>query len=80
MATAYNTSVTATNGYTFTQDSASTTWNIVHLLNTTAPVVDCWVDVGGVMTKIIPDVVAVVDASTLQITFTTPYAGKAYVV
>ena len=67
-------------GYTFTQVVPSTTWNIVHSLNTLAPVLDCWVDDGGSSTKIIPVTVAVIDESTVQITFSTTRAGVAYVV
>ncbi len=67
-------------GYDFTQTTPATVWTIVHNLNLTSPVVDCWVDVSGSMTKIIPSSVIVVDATTVQITFTTAYAGDAYVV
>jgi hypothetical protein len=67
-------------GFTFTQVSPSATWDIVHSLNTMAPVLDCWIDVAGSNEKIIPVSVTVIDAATVQITFSTAHAGIAYVI
>jgi len=61
------------------QSVASTTWVIVHNLNTVAPVVDCWVDNGGDQEKIIPVTVAGTDANTCTITFSAARTGEAAV-
>ena len=62
-------------GYRHDQTSSSTTWTITHNLNTSAPVVDCWV--GG--DKIMPLTVTATDANTVTITFSTAQTGVAYV-
>ena len=67
-------------GYTFTQASSSATWTITHNLNTLAPVLDCWISVLGVQTKILPVTVNVIDSTQVQITFSIARAGTAYVV
>lgn len=66
-------------GYRFEQTVADTTWTITHNLGTQAPVIDIWVDVAGTMTKIIPQTVAGTSTTVATLTFTTPYAGVAYV-
>ena len=64
-----------TYGYRHDQTAASVTWTIVHNLNTTAPVVDCWV--AG--EKVMPATVTATDAATVTITFSTAESGVAYV-
>jgi hypothetical protein len=66
--------------YYYEQATASDTWTIVHNLNTDSPVVDCWVDVSGSKTKLLPLSVDVTDANTVVLTFTATTAGEALVV
>jgi len=66
-------------GYKHTQVSSSTTWTITHSLGTSAPVVDCWINNGGVNTKIIPLNVVATSANVVTITFSSAQAGVAYV-
>jgi len=63
-----------------TQAVASTTWTITHSLGTKTPVVDCWVDILGTDTKIMPDTVTATSTTVVTITFSTAYAGRALVV
>lgn len=62
-----------------TQDTESDTWTITHNLNITAPVVDCYVDVGGVQTKVLPNNVQSTNANTVVVTWTSPRTGTARV-
>lgn len=66
--------------YTHIQSTASTEWNVVHNLNQLYPVVDCWIQLGNDVVKIVPESVQVIDAQTVQIVFSTAFAGKACVV
>ena len=66
-------------GFKHDQTAANTTWVITHNLDTTAPIVDCWVDVSGTMTKILPLSVVATSNLVVTITFSTAYAGRAYV-
>lgn len=68
------------NDFRFEQAVAATTWVITHNLNTNAPVIDIWVDVAGVITKILPQNVVATSTNVVTLTFTTPFAGKAMVV
>lgn len=63
--------------YTHTQDTPATEWTINHRLNTLAPVIDVWIDVDGVMTKILPLNITVTDANTTVVSFSSPRTGKA---
>lgn len=45
MSGSYRTSPVGFHKIEFT--TASTTWNIVHQLDTLYPIVDCWIDIGG---------------------------------
>ncbi len=65
--------------YTHAQATASDTWTISHNLKD-YPIVDVYVDYGGVTQKIIPANIEYVDLDTCTVTFTTPYAGYATVV
>lgn len=59
-----------------TQDVAATSWVITHNLNTTEPVVDCWI--GG--EKVIPQTITATSALVCTITFPTAQVGKATLV
>ena len=65
--------------YRHDQSSPSTTWTITHNLGTSTPVVDCWVDVAGTMTKIMPLSVEATSNAVVTITFSSAYAGRALV-
>ena len=67
-------------GYHFVQASASDTWTIVHNLGTIAPAVDVWIDVSGTITKLMPSSVTAVSNTTVVLTFSTAYAGEAFVI
>lgn len=66
-------------GYTHSQTVASTSWVITHNLGTNAPVVDCWVDVLGNKTKILPLSVVATSDVQVTITFSSAYTGEAFV-
>jgi hypothetical protein len=60
--------------------AASTTWTLVHNLNTLYPVVDVYVlNQLSEYAKFWPAHVNVIDANTVQCVFTTATAGKATV-
>jgi hypothetical protein len=63
----------------FNQVAPSTSWVIVHDLNTKVPIVDCWIDNNGEQTKIIPSNVVGTDLNTCTITFTSARSGSAVV-
>lgn len=65
--------------YKHTQATASKTWTVTHNLDTTAPVVECWVDVEDTVTKIIPSEIKVINRNKLTIRFLKPYLGAAFV-
>ena len=62
--------------YTYEQESASATWVINHGQNR-FPIVDVYVDVSGVSTKIIPLSVTYVSANTVEVAFSTARTGHA---
>ncbi len=62
------------------QSSNSTTWVITHNLNTTAPVVDCWVDDNGSLSKIIPLSVVATSSIICTINFTVAKSGEAILI
>jgi hypothetical protein len=70
----------AVGGYQHTQDTPSTTWVVPHNIGTNAPIVDCYIDVEGEQTKIIPADVVVTSTLVVTIEFTTPQVGTAYVI
>ncbi len=65
--------------YQHTQDEASDTWDINHNLGL-HPLVDVMVDVAGVMTKIIPKDIKIIDLNNVQVLFSQPFSGSARVV
>jgi len=62
-----------------TQATASKIWTVTHNLDTTAPVVECWVDVEDTVTKIIPSEIKVISKDKLRIAFLRPYQGAVFV-
>lgn len=66
-------------GHVHIQQTASATWTIVHGLDTTEIGVDVFVDVNGVLTKILPKNVQITDTKTVVITFSTAKTGEAFV-
>jgi hypothetical protein len=66
--------------FSHTQESVSDTWVVTHNIGTLAPIVDCFVDVAGEQTKIIPSEVIATDNKTVTITFSSPQAGTAYII
>lgn len=72
-------SYTAIQGFRHIQSASSTTWTIIHGLDTITPAVDCWVDISGSITKILPLTVTATDNKTVTITFSTAYSGEAFI-
>jgi hypothetical protein len=68
---------------TFTQSTPATTWTLAHNLGGNGgggiPAVDVLVTIDGVVTKIIPKAVTIVDNNTVTVEFTTAQAGTAIV-
>lgn len=62
--------------YTHTQLTPSTVWSINHNLNG-YPIIDVLFNDNGVLTKIIPSSVVLVDDNNVTITFTQNYTGIA---
>ena len=67
-------------GFEHIQDSSSTSWVVTHNIGTLAPVVDCFIDVSGTQTKIIPSEVIANDNKTVTINFSSPQVGTAYII
>jgi len=57
------------------QEEASLKWTVVHNLGTFAPVVDVITLHEGVMQKMIPQSVKVINNRTVEVSFSTPRAG-----
>jgi hypothetical protein len=66
--------------FQFEQVGASTTWTITHNLNTTNPIVDCWIDDNGTEKRIFPTTIFGTSNLVCTLTFVTAVAGKALVV
>lgn len=66
-------------GYTHDQTAAAAEWLIFHQLNTTSPVVDCFITYNGEFQKAIPKNVEIIDAANIKITWTSPISGKAFI-
>lgn len=67
-------------GHVHIQSIAATTWTIVHGLNSTEVSVDTFVDVNGVLTKMMPKKVEATDSKTVIVTFSTALSGEAFVI
>lgn len=68
------------NAYVHTQSSASSTWTVPHGLVKMAIVVDVWVDIEGVQTKVSPLNIDITSPYTCDILFSEPLTGKAIIV
>ena len=66
-------------GYKHTQADSSSTWIILHSLGTLAPIVDCWINNGSSLEKIIPASVVATNNITVTVTFSVAHSGVAYV-
>lgn len=69
--------MSSVSSYTHTQDTPSDSWTINHNLNTLAPIIDTFIEVEGVVTKILSSSVVVVDANNVTVTWTSPRTGIA---
>jgi hypothetical protein len=67
------------NTYQHTQDSAASTWHVQHNLGV-FPIVDVLVHLDGVLTKIIPMDIVLVNENYVRIEFSRPYSGAARMV
>jgi hypothetical protein len=69
----------ALQSYQHFQSAPSALWSINHNLGV-FPVTDVMVDYNGVLTKIIPMGINVIDLNNVEIHFSTPYTGQARMV
>lgn len=66
--------------YEHTQDSPATTWIVRHNLYTRSPIVEAFVEVNGVMQKILPSQVKIISNLECHILWTSPRIGTAGVI
>lgn len=66
--------------YEHIQNSPADTWIVRHNLYTQSPIVDVFVEVDGVLQKILPKQVKVIDQLECHIVWSTPRAGKAGII
>lgn len=71
--------VTIDSTYIHVQEDPEVTWVINHGLNTTAPMVNVWIDDNGIERKVIPNDIKVINAGTVNIIFSVPRIGKAVI-
>ena len=64
-------------GFTYTQATPATTWNVLHALNIQTPVVHVFIETDDGIQRVIPLHVTPVDANNLTITFTSAQSGYA---
>lgn len=69
-----------TKGYKHTQAVASSTWNITHNLGTEFINVTVWLFVGSVWTQALPLSVEITGVNGVDITFSSPYTGRAVII
>lgn len=62
------------------QTTAATVWTIIHNLNVTYPVVECFLFIDGSYIKAIPSEVVSVDATTIEVHWSEARTGKARVI
>ena len=65
--------------YQHTQETPAQTWYVNHNLGV-FPIVDVLVSVEGVLTKIIPMDIVLVNETSIRIEFSKPYTGSARMV
>lgn len=63
--------------HTHEQDTPATVWEIRHNLYTRTPVVDCYVEVDGVLQKVLPLEVRSITLTECHVHWSTPRSGKA---
>ena len=63
---------------TFHQTTPSSTWTITHF-GGNVPVIDVYCEIDGVVQKMIPLSISVVDAKTVEIEFSIPRSGIAVI-
>ena len=68
--------LTGARGLTHEQAAPSDEWTITHNFGR-EPVVDVFIDVDGVLTKILPHGMQIVSANEIKIVFTSPRTGRA---
>lgn len=66
--------------YTHVQEEAAASWVINYGPYVGIPAIDIAADIGGVLTKIIPNQIQQNTSSQITVTFTQPYTGKAHLV
>lgn len=69
---------TPAQNYQHVQETAATVWTIVHGMGM-YPIVDVYIDVDGVVQKIMPKAITYVDPQTCTVTFNTARSGFATV-
>lgn len=65
--------------FNYTQGSANTIWTIAHNLNSDAVVIDCFIDNGGNLEKIIPLETKHTNNNTITVAFSSAQTGRARV-
>lgn len=65
--------------YNHVQDTASTTWTIVHGLQD-YPIVDVYITLAGELQKVLPQAVTYVNPTTCVVTFSEAVSGYASVI
>lgn len=65
--------------YTQADNNPQAVWEIEHGLQTDRPVVDVFIKVNGVDTKILPKEIRVLTTNAVRITFSSPQSGTAVI-
>lgn len=70
--------------YRHTQTTLSNTWTIVHNLggngSQSIPIVDTLIEIDGDLVKVIPRRIEIIDANTVEVTFSQAQIGQAIIV
>lgn len=66
-------------GHAHIQQTPASTWTIVHGLFTEELTAEVFIDDGGILVKMIPKTVTIVDESTVEITFSDAQGGQALI-
>lgn len=61
----------------YEHETPSEVWEVTHNFNTSILCVECWVEIDGTHTKILPLSIENKTPNLIIITFTRPYTGKA---
>lgn len=72
--------VSTAHKHVHSQDVPAATWNVVHNLNTLAPIVDVFIETGAGLQKVLPMDITVTNAMSLEITFSSDRTGKVSVI